>query len=229
MEYCPYCNNDKGIEFRYFSDYRDDCYSLNLDDPYIYEHTGRMFVAECLACGRLILGDDYGGQISEELFDKAEMVYPKAAFSHLSIPEEIRVTYQSAKRIQTLNTEAFVMSIRKCVEITCKLHGIEKGTLAKKLQKLCEQLEVPDLLAETANRIRLVGNQAAHDVEDIHPVNAQSIDDFFRVLMEYIYILPAKLEWLKRVNSSDRKGDVPLITRDGRWIMQKGKYRGWEP
>ena len=226
MEYCPYCNSDKGIQFRYSSDYRDECYSLNLDDPYIYEHAGRMFTSECLSCGRLILGDDYGGQLSEELFDKAEMVYPETTLSHLSIPEEIRVTYQSAKRIQALNTEAFVMSIRKCIEITCKLHGIEKGTLAKKLHKLCDQLEIPDLLAETANRIRLVGNQAAHDVEDIHPVNAQSIDDFFRVLMDYIYVLPAKLEWFQKVNGFNHEGDAPLITRDGRWVMQEGKYRG---
>lgn len=226
MKYCPYCNSDKGIEFRYLSEYTDECYSINLNDPYIYEHKGRMFVSECLSCGRIILGDDYGGELSPELFDKAETLYPDTPLTNGSIPEELRMTYENAKRIQNLNPEAFSMSIRKCIEIICKLHGIEKGPLAKKLKKLCEQLSLPDLIAEAGDSIRLIGNQAAHDMEDIHPINAQQIDDFFRVLVEYIYILPAKLRWFKHINGTPEEKEARLLTKDGRWIMQKGKYRG---
>ncbi len=228
MKYCPYCNSDKGIEFRYLSDYEDECYSLNLNDPYIYEHKGRMFVSECTACGRLILGDDYGGQLSPELFDKAEMLYPETLLSHASIPEEVRVTYESAKRIQNLNSEAFSMSIRKCIEIICKLNGIEKGGLASKLKKLCEKQTLPTLLGEAADNIRLIGNEAAHDIEDVHPINAQQIDDFFRILVEYMYILPAKLDFFEHINNIPEGKDTPPITKDGRWTMQKGKYRGWK-
>jgi len=229
MKYCPYCNSDKGIEFRYLSDYKDECYSINLTEPYIYEHNGRMFVSECVACGRLILSDDYGGQLEPKLYDKAEVLYPDSLSSNEAIPEEVRITYENAKRIQKLNSEAFVMSIRKCIEITCKLHGIEKGALANKVEKLCKELSLPDLIKDSASNIRLIGNQAAHDVEDIHPVNAQQIDDFFTVLMEYIYILPAKLNWFKSVNSIEEGKEEKYITRKGKWVMQKGKYRGWEP
>ncbi|RBP75290.1 uncharacterized protein DUF4145 [Shewanella putrefaciens] len=228
MEYCPYCNSDKGIEFRYFSDYRDQCFSLNLTDPYIYEHNGRMFVSECISCGRLILSDDYGGQLAPKLFSKTEMVYPTSLSSNFSIPHEVRVTYDSAKRIQWLNSEAFVLSIRKCIEITCKLHGIEKGTLEKKLKNLCVQLEIPEMIAKVAHNIRLVGNQAAHDINDINPVNIQKIDELFNVLMDYIYVLPAKLDWFDRVNNMEEGKDAPPITKDGRWVMQKGKYRDWK-
>ena len=188
-----------------------------------------MFVSECLACGRLILSDDYGGQLASELFDKAEIVHPDSLLTHASIPEEVRATYENAKRIQKLNSEAFVMSIRKCIEITCKLHGIEKVPLAKKLNKLCSQLSMPDLLVEAANSIRLIGNKAAHDIENIHPVNSQQIDDFFRILMEYIYVLPSKLRWFKHANSIEEGKEMPPISIDGKWIMKKGKYRGWKP
>ena len=229
MEYCPYCNSDKGMEFRYLSDYRDECYSSNLTDPYIYEHNGRMFVSECISCGRLTLSDDFGGQLEPHLFDKAEIVYPASLTSKFSIPRELRVTYECANRIRRLNSEAFVMSIRKCVEITCKLHGIEKGSLEKKLKELCLQLEIPEMLSTVAHHIRLVGNAAAHDLEDINPVNVQKIDDFFNVLMEYIYILPAQLKWFEHVNKMEEGKDSPPITRDGRWVIQKGKYRGWTP
>lgn len=229
MKYCPYCNSDKRIEFRYLSVYEDECYSMNLNDPYIYELKGHMFVSECTACGRLILSDDYGGQLPPDLFDRAEVLYPNSQLSNESIPHEVRVTYESAKRIQNLNPEAFSMSVRKCIEIICKLHGVEKGSLANKLKKLCEQQSLPDLIAEAADSIRLIGNQAAHDIEDIHPINAQQIDDFFKVLVEYIYILPNKLKWFKHINSIPEGKETPPITKDGRWTMQKGKYRGWEP
>jgi hypothetical protein len=225
MKYCPYCNSDKGIEFRYLSKYEDDCYSMNLSDPYIYEHKGHMFVSECIACGRLILSDDYGGQLSPELFDKTEILYPANFISNGAIPEEVRVTYEMAKRIQNLNAEAFALSIRKCVEIICKLHGIEKGNLANKLKKLCKENSLPDLMDEAANSIRLIGNQAAHDIEDIHPINAQQIDDFFIILVEYIYVVPAKLKWFKHINNLPEDKEAPPITKDGRWTIQKGKYR----
>lgn len=228
MSSCPYCNSDKGIEFRYLSEYSDSCYSLDFNDPYIYELKGRMFVSECMACGRLILADDYGGQLAPELFDKAETLYPDVLLSNLAIPEEVRVTYENAKRIQNLNSEAFSMSIRKCIEIICKLHSIEKGSLASKLNKLCEQLSLPHIIAEAADSVRLVGNQAAHDIEDIHPVNSQQIDDLFRVLVEYIYVLPSKLRWFKELNSTNNSNEA-LITKSGRWVIKKGKYREIKP
>ncbi|HKI44606.1 MAG TPA: DUF4145 domain-containing protein [Balneolales bacterium] len=188
-----------------------------------------MFVAECLSCGRLILSDDYGGQLEPELFDKAEILYPETLLSHASIPELIRDTYENAKRIQELNYDAFVVSIRKCIELTCILHGIEKGTLAKKLEKLCSQLSLPKLLVEAANSIRLFGNKAAHEVDGIHPVNSQQIDDFFIVLMEYIYVLPSKLAWFQQMNKTSTGEKNGLITKDGRFVFQQGKYRGWKP
>ncbi|MGK0271884.1 MAG: hypothetical protein ACI88H_002550 [Cocleimonas sp.] len=229
MKYCPYCGSDKGIEFRYLSKYEDECFSLNLNEPYIYEHTGHMFVSECLNCKRLMLGDDYGGELPPHLFDKAEALYPNNFITNRSIPKEVRVTYENAKRIQHLNSEAFSLSIRKCVEIICKLNGIEKGGLASKLKKLCTKLSLPSLILEAADCIRIVGNQAAHDIEDIHPINARNIDDFFGILIEYIYILPSKLKHFERMNGILEGEDTPPITKDGRWVIQKGKYRGWEP
>lgn len=217
------------MEFRYLSVYEDECYSMNLNDPNIYEHKGHMFVSECLSCGRLILADDYGGQLPPDLFDKAKVLYPDTLLLNESIPHEVRVTYGIAKRIQSLNSEAFSMSVRKCIEIICKLHGIEKGPLAGKIKKLCEQESLPSLIAETADKIRLIGNQAAHDIEDIHPINAQQIDDFFKIFVEYIYMLPNKLKWFNLINSIPEGKESPPITKDGRWVMQKGKYRGWEP
>jgi hypothetical protein len=229
MKYCRYCGSDKGIEFRYLSKYEDECFLQNLNDPYIYEHTGHMFVSECLNCKRLMLSDDYGGELPPNLFDKAEILYPNNFITNQSIPEEVRVTYESAKRIQHLSSEAFALSIRKCVEIICKLNGIEKGGLASKLKKLCTKLFLPSLILEAADCIRIVGNQAAHDIEDIHPINARNIDDFFCILIEYIYILPARLKHFEYMNAIPENRESPLITKDGRWVMQKGKYPGWEP
>lgn len=223
MKSCPYCNSDKGIELRYLSRYIDSSYSINFDDPCIYEHKGHMFVSECISCGRLILSDDRGGELPPNLFHKAIVVHPEVTFLHNAIPHEVRVTYEEAKRIQNLNTEAFSISIRKCIEIICKLNGIEKGGLAQKLKKLCQLLSLPIPILEAAECIKLIGNKAAHDIDDIHPLNAQQIDDFLKLLLEYIYVLPSKIEWFKHVNSSNNCDHPGLLTRDGNWVLQKGK------
>jgi len=173
----------------------------------------------------LILSDDYGGELPPKLFHKARVVHPEVTFLHNAIPYEVRVTYEEAKKIQNLNTEAFAISIRKCIEIICKLNSIEKGGLAQKLKKLCKSLSLPVYIVEAAECIRLVGNQAAHDIDDIHPLNAQQIDDFLKVLVEYIYVLPSKIEWFKHVNSSNKGEHSGLLTRDGSWVLQKGKFR----
>ena len=224
MNYCPYCNSDKGIEFKCYSEYQDECFSMDLTCSDVYEHNGRMFVSECLNCGRLILSDDYGGELEPELYDKTEVLYPKRIWNRQSLPPEVRSTYSNAKRIQSLNTEAFAMSIRKCIEIICKLHGIDNGSLNKKIKDLCDLLNLPELLSKAAHNIRLVGNEAAHDVEGIHPVNIQIIDDYFNVLVEYVYILPSKLSWFQKINNIEH-AELPPITKDGRWVFKKGEYQ----
>ncbi|WP_425667721.1 DUF4145 domain-containing protein (plasmid) [Vibrio tubiashii] len=228
MEYCPYCSSDKGLEFKYLSRYSEDSYSIDKSNPYTYEHSGHMFVRECLSCHRLILSDDYGGELPSSLCDKSEVIYP-SLLENSHIPLEVRLTFQQAKRIQNLNFDAFCLSIRKCIEIICKLNGIEKGNLHSKLKKLCAKNSLPPLIMEAANCIRELGNQAAHDIEDIHPINANQIEEFFLILIEYLYILPARLEWFKSFQSGEFENHQGLITKDRRWVMQKGKYPGFKP
>ncbi len=224
MKFCPYCNSDKGLILKYFSDYSDECFSANLNDPNIYEHTGRMFVSECSSCRRLILSDDFGGSLEPNLAEKATILYPNLLLSH-AVPEEIRVTYSLAKRIQRLNTDAFIMQLRKCLEISCNLQGYNKGNLVKKFSCLCKDLSLPHSLVEIGKQIRLFGNLAAHEFEDFHPVTCQSIDEFFLILMDYIYILPSKVEWFKNFNNKDRATHPGYITLDGKWVIKRGKFR----
>ena len=49
----------------------------------------------------------------------------------------------------------------------------------------------------------------------------------FRVLIEYIYVLPNKIEWFERINSVDEGDDNPLITLDGRWVFKKESMAAW--
>jgi hypothetical protein len=228
VKYCPYCNSDKGLELKHISKYSDDCYSVNREDPNIYAHSGHMFVRECLSCHRLILSDDFGGELPASMCDKSRILYPNLIDSG-NIPIEVRNRIEQARRIKSLNVDAFCLAIRKCIEIICKLNGIEKGSLFSKLERLCEIHTLPPLVMEAANHIRVLGNQAAHDLEDIHPINAEQIEEFLQVLIEYLYILPAKLRWFKHFQEGGFSNQTGLITKDGRWIFQKGKYVGYDP
>jgi hypothetical protein len=183
-----------------------------------------MFVEECNACHRLILRDDYGGELQPELRDKAKLIYP-AVIDHHSIPVAVRYAYLDAKRIQHLNVEAFCLLIRKCIEIICKIENLEQKNLQLKIKSLCEKYNLPTLISDTASKIRILGNQAAHDIDEIHPLMAHQIDEFFVILLEYLYILPNRLKWFDNFRKNNNKEHNGLLTTDGCWVIQKGKYQ----
>lgn len=46
--------------------------------------------------------------------------------------------------------------------------------------------------------IRLVGNVGAHaSEENVHPLQVMALDDFFKAVVEYVYVSPAKIDEFK--------------------------------
>jgi hypothetical protein len=73
-----------------------------------------------------------------------------------------------------------------------------KGSLFERLNGLVENNEIPPVLSEMSDVIRLIGNIGAHaSQQNVKPGHVKIIDEFFRAIIEYVYVAPQKIMKLK--------------------------------
>ena len=90
---------------------------------------------------------------------------------------------------------AFVAQIRRVLECVCEEQGAVGRHLFQKLENLANRGTFPGHLRDITHRIRKVGNERAHaGGEDSDVWGAERIDEFFRFVVEYVYVAPARLK-----------------------------------
>jgi len=173
------------------------------------EHRWSTFVVICETCGQVLLYDNLGDQYSEDELHLCELIFPVSGFLHKSVPKQISEAYAEAYRIKTIAPNAFAVQIRRSLEAICVDRGETKGSLAKRLEVLASKGEIPPLLAEASDILRLLGNIGAHGLtQSVHPLQAYALDGFFRVIVEYLYIAPSKIEDFKKSMSQFNKEPI---------------------
>jgi len=128
-----------------------------------------------------------------------EILYPteNAALLTLGVmPEQITKIYLQAKICfsKSLYEPSVIMS-RKCLEAICKDLGATGKNLADKVENVKNTGKINDQLIRWATELRLIGNDAAHDLEII--ISRQDAEDslvFLNALLLYIYTLDKKFE-----------------------------------
>jgi hypothetical protein len=114
------------------------------------------------------------------------------------IPEELppdveRVYLQAERNFPTEgNEEAAGTMYRKALDIGLKkLDPNARGTLAQRIKKLADAGKLTIDIAEWANQIRELGNEAVHD--ESPPTRAELTDlrNFSEMAMRYLFSMPA--------------------------------------
>ena len=102
--------------------------------------------------------------------------------------------YREAKRILRIAPTAYAVQIRRSLEAICDDRGAVKGVLQKRIQDLAFKNEIPPVLAEMSEILRVLGNIGAHASEhQISVYDAKIIDEFFRSIVEYVYEAPNRI------------------------------------
>src|SRR5205823_1359429 len=136
--------------------------------------------------------------LEEKNFTQGDLVFPPSGELHKSVPERVAKIYKEAARIKNLAPNAFAVQIRRALEALCEDRGAQKGVLQKQLKELAERGEIPTKLAELTDVLRLVGNIGAHaSDEEVKPWQVYAMDEFFRTVIEYVYVAPGKLNEYK--------------------------------
>ncbi len=103
------------------------------------------------------------------------------------------------------------MAYRRALELTIKDRGPEfKGTLQKRIDALAAAGKLTPDLAKWAHSVRELGNEAAHDEPEPSEADIDDLGAFTRVVLEYLYTMPAKVK--KRAPAVVPDGEVQVST-----------------
>ena len=193
--FCPHCGNVAPQRLIHRQEHSESGYESEGSDPARRtEVPWGTFVAVCETCERILLYNNPFRGMPANHFASGELIFPESGELHKAVPEAIRAVYSEAWRIKEIAPNAFATQIRRALEAVCEDRQTARGALAVRLEQLADKGELPPNLVEVAGVIRLLGNIGAHAAErQVHPLHVQALDDFFRAVVEYVYVAPSKL------------------------------------
>ncbi len=143
-----------------------------------------------------------------------------------SAPQGERVLYPTSRQISTdgvpasvaraysTAADAFVRGLyepcvimcRKCLEALCRELRATKGNLKERLVALRDAGQIDQKLLAWADELRLIGNDAAHDLDVvIEQADARDSLHFVEAILMYVFSLSRRFEELKNRRAATRK------------------------
>ena len=93
------------------------------------------------------------------------------------------------------------MMYRRALELTLKdKFPSLTGTLAARIKQLVQTKTLPQAMADWADEIRDLGNEAAHDANEVDREQLTMIRGFTDATLRYLYTLPAEIEARRKLS-----------------------------
>jgi hypothetical protein len=123
------------------------------------------------------------------------------------VPERILQLYEEIWPLRHVSPTAFAGQVRRALEFVCTDQKAAGRTLFEQLKDLAKCGTFPGYFAEMTDLMRQIGNLGSHAGEaDVDFWDAELLDQFFRSVLEYVYIVPSKIERLKQRTRVARSG-----------------------
>jgi hypothetical protein len=170
-----------------------------LDEVDAEYHGEHYYVCLCGRCNQpfLIRQSLFGVPAEFETVTDEEILYPNEKKLPLGgVPKTIKTAYdQAARSFAASLFEPCVLMCRKCLEATSKKLGAKGRNLNSKLKNLYDGGQIDSRLLNWAHEIRLIGNEAAHDVDTkVTKRDARDILDFTEAILIYIFSLTTRFD-----------------------------------
>lgn len=152
------------------------------------------FLMKCETCSEPSLYGNWELVDDPEDLKQAKLLFPTSEELSNVVPESVRKVYRKALRVKKIDPDAFAVNIRKGLEHICKDQKARGSNLFQQLQDLAKRNILPSVLADATDVLREIGNIGAHASEkEVGPELAEIADDFFKLMIEYVYVLPSRL------------------------------------
>jgi len=188
---CQHCGNET-VQFVLHHEVKEEFGYDNAGNPHSY--IDFLCFAVCKTCNNYSFFSIVDGNEGNEF-----SLYPLEKSIHVSIPKIVSKAYTEALKVKKVSPTAFLLLIRKTLEVICKHQNAKGKSLKEKIEYLHKEKGMPELILSVANSTRSLGNLSAH-ASDFEWTNedAELIDDLCQILIEYVYIIPDKLEKLSK-------------------------------
>lgn len=124
-----------------------------------------------------------------------EVYYPQSEEISSGLPESIHKAYEAARKVKSVDANAFAVLIGRLLELVCVDQNAEGDSLFKKLKYLSEKKIIPDKLSKIAQGLREHRNIGAHaELGELTEEDVPLLEKLTRAILEYVYTAPALAE-----------------------------------
>ncbi|CAH1002447.1 hypothetical protein LEM8419_03326 [Neolewinella maritima] len=165
------------------------------------EHTfswGTIFnLCKCRGCNCLnVFYYDWDDTMMPEI-DKPryQAIYPVKSKVPIGLPKKISIAFQAAYKVKRIDVNAYVVLIRRMLEMVCLDKEANGNTLASMLNDLASRSILPDELASIAKYLKNFGNIGAHaGIGELSNDEIPIVENLSLAILEYIYSAPKLVE-----------------------------------
>lgn len=209
IAFCSHCGNTTPQRLVFTHSYEGVGYDSSTGTKAEYGPPGEYYIALCSTCNDLLLYHNFIDETDREHFSEGTLLFPSNQQLPDSVPDAVRQTYAEAVRIQKVAPNAYAVMIRRALEAICDDRKVQNGSLQKRLAILVERGELPATFAEMTTMLRTLGNAGAHySSKPVTVPMTWGMDEFFRAIIEYVYIAPSKIEKFRKQLSRSTSNKV---------------------
>ena len=129
----------------------------------------------------------------------AVRIYPPNKYLPSGVPEKVNEAYKEAYRLLKISSQAYVILIRRSLELMCKDKNAKGRDLKSMIDDLALKGIIPNLFTDMGDLIRKIGNSGAHgDNLNLNKFDLELINDFFLAMVEFVYVVPLKIEKIRK-------------------------------
>ena len=192
---CPHCGNYTNLKLEHELDMEEDLYDeFNDYDAFGYNC---YYTFRCTSCNRVSIYAYFFYNPVPQVISKLDLLYPKIREVEHFVPKEVRESYNDAQKVKNRSAISFAILIRKSLEQICRNQGAKGGNLTQMIRDLDSRGILPTKLTQLSMLIRNLGNVSAHESYPIDFWDVDLLDELFHFIIDYIYIIDDKIEFIK--------------------------------
>jgi hypothetical protein len=200
--FCPLCGHPTTQRLRHVHNIREAGDWSSVDGAPIYKDVN-YYIGICRqGKGLLLYSTEKPEHMEGEQPENLEILWPDPGILPDSVPAEVRRYYVEAKKVQNYNANDFVFKVRQALEVICAQQGVGSykdkpeayKPLHEKIKDLVEQNHLPPVIERMMFTLKELGNIGTHPGVNIDPRLVPDIDMFFRAVVQYVYIVPSRLD-----------------------------------